>query len=147
MSRYQCEVGGKIYEVTLIERGTDSIKIAVNGEPYAVSIAPLLDRAQIQTAQAASSTAHVQPIATKSVAGSTSKANEITAPMPGVVVAVKVSVGDEITPGQTVAVIEAMKMENNIQAQATGKVKEILVKATQEVSGGQVLINLTDKGK
>lgn len=142
MSRYQVNVSGNSYEVTLLERGIDAVKFSVNGKSYSVSISSLIDRAQYQTGPAAG-TAYVQPTASKPQLGSTSvKANEILAPMPGVVVAIKVAVGDNVTPGQTVAVIEAMKMENNIQAHAAGKVKEILVKPTQEVSGGQVLVRL-----
>lgn len=67
---------------------------------------------------------------------------EILAPMPGLIIEVCVSVGDEIREFQTVAVLEAMKMENQIASTANGKVAEINVKVGDAVSADQVLVVL-----
>lgn len=64
----------------------------------------------------------------------------ITAPMPGKVVALLVSPAQEVTAGQGVIVIEAMKMENELKASRPGVIKEIKVQEGSAVSGGDVLM-------
>ena len=65
---------------------------------------------------------------------------EILAPMPGLIIEICVNVGDEIQEFQTVAVLEAMKMENQIASTANGKVAEIKVKVDDAVRADQVLM-------
>lgn len=65
--------------------------------------------------------------------------NNITAPMPGVVLAVKAKEGDSVKMGDVVVVLEAMKMENDITAKRPGIIKEIRVKEGQTVGSGEVL--------
>ncbi|MDE5579380.1 MAG: biotin/lipoyl-binding protein, partial [Alistipes sp.] len=64
----------------------------------------------------------------------------VKCPLPGTVLAVKVAVGDTVAPGQTLAVLEAMKMENNIDASCGGVVKQILVQPGATVMEGDSLI-------
>jgi biotin carboxyl carrier protein len=64
----------------------------------------------------------------------------ISAPMQGTIVKVLVAEGDEVQPGQAVLVLEAMKMENHINAQDGGTVKELRVKAGDTVGPGDVLV-------
>jgi acetyl-CoA/propionyl-CoA carboxylase biotin carboxyl carrier protein len=64
----------------------------------------------------------------------------VTVPMQGTIVKVLVSEGDEVEAGQTVCVLEAMKMENNIAADKSGTVKEIKVAAGQSVGSGDVVV-------
>lgn len=65
---------------------------------------------------------------------------EIIAPMPGLVVDVLVSVGDEKQKSDNIVILEAMKMENILKSEGDGKVSEILIKKGDSVSKGQVLI-------
>ncbi|MFO7556699.1 MAG: biotin/lipoyl-containing protein [Desulfobacterales bacterium] len=67
-------------------------------------------------------------------------AGEIVAPIPGRIMDVKVKVGDPVTKGQTVATMEAMKMENNIGSSIDGIVQEIRVQKDSEVATGQVIM-------
>jgi len=69
-------------------------------------------------------------------------ASELIAPMPGQVRAVNVSEGESVTKGQTLLVLEAMKMEIRIQAPRDGKVMKLLVKQTQTVERDQILIEI-----
>jgi biotin carboxyl carrier protein len=69
-------------------------------------------------------------------------ASELAAPMPGQVRAVNVSEGDSVTKGQTLLVLEAMKMEIRIQAPRDGKVAKLFVKQGQTVEREQVLIEI-----
>ena len=70
---------------------------------------------------------------------------ELTAPMPGQVRAVNVSEGDVVTKGQTLMILEAMKMEIRIQAPSDGKVGKLLVKHGDTVEREQMLIEIVDK--
>ena len=71
-----------------------------------------------------------------------SKVQNIVAPLPGVIVSIKVNVGDQIRAGQTVAILEAMKMENELQAECDGKVKSINVSNGESVLEGMVIITI-----
>jgi pyruvate carboxylase subunit B len=66
----------------------------------------------------------------------------IRAPMPGLIVSVEVGVGDRVGTGQGVVVMEAMKMENELRAEAAGTVAQVLVAAGETVEKGQILIAL-----
>jgi biotin carboxyl carrier protein len=70
------------------------------------------------------------------------QASELTAPMPGVIRGVNVGEGESVTKGQTLMVLEAMKMEIRIQAPFNGVVKSLAVKVGQTVEREQILIVL-----
>jgi biotin carboxyl carrier protein len=70
--------------------------------------------------------------------------NEITSPMPGKVVKIHVSVGENVTAGQTLIVVEAMKMQSEFKASSDRMVKEILVKEGDTVNTNQVMIKLQE---
>jgi biotin carboxyl carrier protein len=69
-------------------------------------------------------------------------AQTIAAPMPGNVLAVRVSEGDEVVAGQVLVVLEAMKMENNVPAPAAGRVVRVLVASGQQVQRAETLVEL-----
>ena len=81
--------------------------------------------------------------ARKSGGGHHHAAGELTAPMPGQVRAVNVSEGDTVTKGQTLLVLEAMKMEIRIQSPSDGTVRKLLVKQGQTVEREQMLIEIS----
>ena len=70
----------------------------------------------------------------------------LNAPMPGMVVALHVKVGDVVQPGQSVIVVEAMKMQNELTVEHGGIVREVLVAERATVSAGQPLIKLEPEG-
>ncbi len=67
---------------------------------------------------------------------------EVTAPLPGIIVALKVKVGDTVEEGQELAVLEAMKMENSIESPCSGTVLSVAVSPGDTVSEGTVLLNI-----
>lgn len=69
-------------------------------------------------------------------------AKTVTAPLPGTITKVTVKVGDKVNAGDTVLLMEAMKMENNITAEFAGTVKAILVEVGAQVQSGQALVEL-----
>ncbi|HLF99230.1 MAG TPA: acetyl-CoA carboxylase biotin carboxylase subunit [Acidimicrobiia bacterium] len=83
-----------------------------------------------------------RPAGTGGSSGGGGASGSLTAPMQGTIVKVLVAVGDAVKAGQAVVVLEAMKMENHINADTDGTVKEIKVEAGQTVSGGDVLVVL-----
>ena len=70
------------------------------------------------------------------------RAGSLVAPMPGSVLRVLVSVGDEVTPGQPLVTIEAMKMEHQVVSPAAGAVAEIFVIPGQQLDTGQSLVRI-----
>lgn len=68
------------------------------------------------------------------------KINSIKAPMPGLVIDLKVKVGDEVNAGDPLLILEAMKMENILKSPGEGKVKTVKVEKGQSVEKGQILI-------
>ena len=122
MKEYTITVNGVAYDVTVDEKG--------NGGTSAAPAAP--------AAKAAAPAATPVPAQKAPQAGNIS----VTAPMPGKVLAVKVKVGDSVTSGAPVLVLEAMKMENDIVAPKYGKVVAVNVKAGDSVESGAVLVSL-----
>jgi biotin carboxyl carrier protein len=79
---------------------------------------------------------------TKKKSQVTSGGGEVTAPMPGKILKTKVSQGDEVSAGDTLLVLEAMKMENNITAPSTGIVKKISVSIGDNVEADDLLLSI-----
>ena len=78
-------------------------------------------------------------------AGVSGGSETVVAPMPGVVVALRVARGDAVEAGQPVAVVEAMKMQNELLARHGGVVSEVLVAERDSVAAGQALMRLKAK--
>ena len=83
--------------------------------------------------------APVTPVAAAPAAG----AKSVTAPLPGSITKISVKVGDTVAAGDTVLMMEAMKMENSITAEFAGTVKAILCKEGDQVQSGQALVELS----
>jgi biotin carboxyl carrier protein len=71
--------------------------------------------------------------------------NAIATPMPGVCIQINVEIGDEVSAGQTVAVMEAMKMQNSMRSPRAGVVKAIYAVAGQTLDSEQVIIELEEE--
>ena len=106
-------------------------KVKVNGKVYEVELEAVDEKKETIKTEAVKSDT---PVA----AG----ANTVLAPIAGKVIDVKVNVGDQVKKGQTVAIIEAMKLENEIQSQFDGKVVDIKVSKGSNVNNKDVLIVL-----
>jgi biotin carboxyl carrier protein len=74
--------------------------------------------------------------------GSSNGASKIKAPMPGIIVKIAVSEGQEVQPGDELIIIEAMKMENSLKAEIGGTVKKILVNESEAVEKNKLMIEL-----
>ena len=123
-------------------------KVTIDGETFEVEVEETTEEAQA-TPRAASTEVRrkaTEPRVTmqKAVAPTTvTEEGVVTAPLPGVVSDVRISVGDEIKSGTVLLVLEAMKMENEIYAPADGVVSEVYVEAGQQVGRGHRLVKLS----
>ncbi|MEN6318822.1 MAG: pyruvate carboxylase subunit B [Syntrophaceae bacterium] len=104
-----------------------------------VAAAPKVAAAKPAAAPAAAAKPAAAPAAAAPAAGG---AGSIAAPMPGLIVEVTCKVGDKVKAGQQVVILEAMKMQNPLNAPIDGEVKGIFVKAGDSVAVGQVLIDI-----
>jgi biotin carboxyl carrier protein len=119
MKRFNITVNGKAYDVA-VEEITD-------GSAPVVAAAPVA---------AAPKAAAPAPAPAAAPAG---EGEKVTAPMPGTILDVKVSVGDSVTKGQALMILEAMKMENEIVAPCDGKVTSVTVKKGDTVNSSDTL--------
>ncbi|MCI5734648.1 MAG: biotin/lipoyl-containing protein [Eubacterium sp.] len=130
MKNYTITVNGTPYNVTVEEGAGAPVAAAPVAAPAAPAAAPA-------PAPAAAPAAPAAP-ATQGTAGSV----KVEAPMPGTILDVKVSVGDSVSSGSVLCILEAMKMENEIVAPQDGTVASINVAKSDSVEAGQVIITL-----
>lgn len=132
--KYVVTVNGKKFEVE-VEK--------VGGAGKSLSRQPVERRETVaKTEPVVEVKAAPTPVEAAPATTSTTGGTTITSPMPGSILDVKVNVGDKVTFGQTLAILEAMKMENDIPATADGEVAEIRVKKGDVVETDSVLIVL-----
>ena len=148
MKKYSLKINGNQYEVKIddINEASTLAHVTVNGTKYDVEIvggkATGAKKPAVAPAPAATglSVPPKTPIASKPAAAPVATGAKVTCPLPGTVISINVKEGDTVAAGQTLLVLEAMKMENNIDAERGGVVKQILVAAGATVMEGDVLI-------
>ena len=111
-------------------------KVKVNGKTYKVEL-EAIDEVKSETSFVEVKKEQA-PVATTS----NGEGVELLAPIQGNVVDIKVKVGDKVNKGDVVLMIEAMKLENEVNANVSGVVSEILVTKGQSVSNKQVLLKI-----
>jgi len=144
---YRITVGGRGYAVDAQSIGADGRTLLVDGRQHEVSVRSLNGGSyRICTAQAAEDVEVLDPLThlARAQAGGAGAegAKTIDAYMPGRVVTLLVAEGDEVEAGQGVLVLEAMKMENEIEAERRGVIRRLLVEPGQAVEGGDPLFEM-----
>ena len=124
---YIAEYNNKIYNIYVnsFDPNTKSYTLTVNDVPVQLSLKNELDQL-------------IDELGLKSQ--KEENVSQILAPMPGLVVSISVSVGDEVNKGDALLVLEAMKMENVLKSKGSGIVKSIQVSQKDKVDKGQLLI-------
>ena len=118
----------------------DGVAHAVEVEELGGSSAPVAS-APVAPAPVAAPAAAPKPAAAPAAPKAAAQAGDGTAPLQGTVLSVDVNAGDSVKAGQTLVVIEAMKMENEIVAPTDGVVKSVAVKKGDNVSAGDLLVS------
>ena len=152
MKQYKYTINGAQFDVTIDSIVGLKAKVEVNGIPFEVEMqgSSLVEEAlPTVSTDAAAPAAAPAPAATETPAAAAPAATSgpgagapVKAPLPGVVTKILVSVGQAVKKGDTVLVLEAMKMENNITAEADGKVTGICVSAGDSVMEGTTLLTI-----
>jgi glutaconyl-CoA/methylmalonyl-CoA decarboxylase subunit gamma len=161
MRRYTLEVGGKPYVIDVQEVTADRFTVRVGEAEYEVRLSSdadlaeaLITPAMVSTranhvAPAAPTTPVVRPATPERTMPSPAQARTstdghvvgaLTSPMPGKILSVEINHGDRVSRGQTLVILEAMKMKNAIKSPYDGVVLEIRVRPDQTVAHGDLLV-------
>lgn len=143
MKKYKFTIRGNEYDVHIHNIEDNTAEIEVNGSTYSVDIhkevkvtkTPKLVRTKIEPSSEVD-------IAKTSSPAERKGGGQIKAPLPGTILELKVSSGDIVKVGDTLLIMEAMKMENNIKADREGKVESVKVNTGDSVLEGDVLIEI-----
>ena len=150
MNKYQYKVQGVDYEVEIEEVEGNIAKVNVNGIPFEVELQQPINAAKHPTivkpkveapqpvAAAPASTAAAKPAA----APAGGKGHPLQAPLPGTITNVLVKPGESVFAGQVVIILEAMKMQNNIEAEQSGVVTAVNVTPGDNVMEGATLLTI-----
>jgi biotin carboxyl carrier protein len=141
MKEYKYTINGTKYEVAVGDIEENIVTVTVNGEEFKVEMEkepePEKKKPVLGKPAAAPAEDSDAPTADKAAVN---KNAAIKAPLPGVITDIKVAVGDEVQAGDTVIVLEAMKMANALQAEKAGKVTAICVKVGETVMEDDALV-------
>lgn len=147
MKEYKIKINGNDYQVSVgdIEEGIARIK--VNGTEYIAELEGVVSRPKtpkvVQQTTIMSTDYHPSTARTTSPTApvqTSASGTSIKSPLPGVILEVNVREGDKVKLGQKLMVLEAMKMENNIDSDIEGTVKSIVAQKGDSVLEGDVLI-------
>ena len=157
MNKYQYKVKGVDYEVEIAEVEGNIAKVNVNGIPFEVELQkpinaakhPTMTAPKVQAPQPAAAKPTAAPAAAPAAqseapaaAPAAGAGQAVKAPLPGTITDIRVQVGQQVSAGDIVLVLEAMKMQNNIEAEASGKISAIMVKQGDSVMEGTVLLTI-----
>ena len=156
MNKYQYKVQGVDYAVEIEEVEGNIAKVNVNGIPFEVEMQKPINAAKhptmakpkvVVTPPTATTGAPVaakpaQPANAAPSGAAGASGNPVKAPLPGTIIDVKVNVGQTVNVGDIVLVLEAMKMQNNIEAEYAGTVTSVTVKPGDTVMEGAVLMTI-----
>ena len=157
MAKYQYTVKGVDYEVEIQDIEGNIANVTVNGIPFEVEMkqpvkagkqkvklsekrrAEESEERRVKSEESNSSSASA---ASTSSASTAAAGKPVVAPLPGTINEIKVKVGDKVNAGDTVVILEAMKMQNNIEAETSGTITSINVNKGDAVMEGDTLVTI-----
>ena len=149
MNKYQYKVQGVDYDVEIEEVEGNVAKVNVNGIRFDVELKqPINPSSTLKKVHVEAPKPVARPMVTPEKAPAADKpmapgtGSPVKAPLPGTITELKVNVGDKVKTGDIVLVLEAMKMQNNIESEFTGTVTSITVKQGETVMEGAVLMTI-----
>lgn len=141
MKEFKFNISGKDHSAR-VEEHEDTLEVTVDGKIYTVTLPERKPAAKPVVKPAVAAAAPAAAPAAAKPAAAPAGGNVVTAPLNGKITQVLVKAGDQVAAGDTVVMLEAMKMENSITAEAAGTVKAVLVNVGDQVDGGQALVEL-----
>ena len=145
MASYRFKISGKEYDVNIDSIENGIAKVSVNGKAYEVELGEdLVPAAPVAAAapQAPAAGTPAPQAAPAPAAKPAGKGAKVTSPLPGVIIEISVKEGQAVKAGQKVAVIEAMKMENEIAASQDGTITAIHVNKGDSVLEGADIVTI-----
>jgi biotin carboxyl carrier protein len=144
MKTYKFKINGNEYSVDINSVEGNVADVTVNGASYKVEMenAPVPPAAPSAAAAAPAAPAAAAAAPAQAAPAASGEGKAVQAPMPGVILEVSVKVGDKVKAGQKVAVLEAMKMENEIDANADGTITAVLVAKGDSVEVDQDIVKI-----
>ena len=157
MKTYKYKVQGVDYEVEIAEVEGKIAKVNVNGIPFEIEMQKPINAAKHPALAATKRTASAAPVAPAAAqpaqpvakpqaaaapAAAVGAGTPVKAPLPGTINAINVKVGDKVNVGDIVIILEAMKMQNNIEAEQAGTVTSITVNVGDSVMEGAVMLTI-----
>jgi biotin carboxyl carrier protein len=139
MKTYKLLINNEHFEAKIVEYSPTHAKINLNGTEYLVQI----EDDKIQNIPKLAAQEKAVPLAPAFSSSADLYSGEIRAPLPGVIVSILVSEGEEVKKGQAILIIEAMKMQSEIASPVDGKIDKILVKERAPVKEGDLLMTIT----
>jgi biotin carboxyl carrier protein len=148
MKQYKFKINGTEYAVDILEVEGDTAKVTVNGAKYRVEVEGMTTRpsggktpkvVKTNVISAPETPAVERKPVPVAVGGGI---HTIKTPLPGVVISLDVKVGEMVKVGQRLFVLEAMKMENNIDSDREGIVREIKVDKGDSVLEGDIILTI-----
>lgn len=130
MKEYKYKINGTKFNVVVGDVEDNKVHVEVNGTPYDVELdkAPAAKVAAVKKAPAAAPrTSTGEKVISKPAPAASGEGTPVKSPLPGTIMSFNVSEGQSVNAGDTVCVLEAMKMENDIHCNTSGVVKKILV--------------------
>ncbi len=138
---YKYTINGNKYDVVIGDIIENIATVTVNGEEYKVELEPEpVEEKKVVVRKPAEVAASSSEGGSANSSAAVNANNAVKAPLPGVITEICVNVGDEVKAGDTVVVLEAMKMANNIEAEKGGKITAICVKPGQTVMEDDALV-------
>ena len=132
MKEYKYTIDGKEYKVEIGDIVDNVADVTVNGEAFKVEMEPEAEPEKKKVVLG-NPTAESSDDSSATPTANVNTANAVKAPLPGVIKSIEVQVGQQVNAGDTVVVLEAMKMANNIEAEKSGTVTAICVKQGENV--------------
>ena len=142
MKTYKYKVQGVDYEVEITDVEGTIARVNVNGIPFEIEMQKPINAAKHPELAATRASAAAPVAAKPQPAAPAGAGTPVKAPLPGTINAINVKVGDTVAVGQVVIVLEAMKMQNNIEAEQAGTVTSILVNQGDPVMEGAVMLTI-----
>lgn len=146
MKEYKLKINGNDYNVAINSTKGNIADVTVNGVSYQVEMENAMQAAPaaapVQAAQQTAATVQKPAAAPAPAAKPSGEGKPVTSPLPGVIIEISVKEGDTVAAGQKVAVLEAMKMENEIQADRAGVVTKINAAKGDSVLEGAAIVTI-----